>query len=185
MANVNHIIEFWFSFCTKYCTHVWENVNLNTEIHCHFTYCIAILHFTFQIEFFYPYAFINKNCSVNKQNRIQTHDKNAGGAWDAQYSSNNDLSLEKKTKETPWVSWTAVPLKHDSHLTHPNSLHQSRHFNFLRLSLAKNGHFDIILCTFVRVKCERNLDALLVRCLKRHSLRVHQDMCVRSQTARQ
>ncbi len=98
MANVNYIIEF--SFCTKYCTYVWENVNLNTEIHCHFTYCIAILHFTFQIELYYPYACINKNCSVNKQNRIQTHDKNAGGAWDAQYSSNNDLSLEKKTKET-------------------------------------------------------------------------------------
>ncbi len=96
MVNVNYIIEF--SFCTKHCTHVWEIVNLNTEIHCHFTYYIAILHFTFQIEFCYPYAFTNKNCSVNKQNRIQTHDKNAGGA---QYSSNNGLSLEKKTKETP------------------------------------------------------------------------------------
>ncbi len=54
---------------------------------------------------------------------MQTHDKNAGGAWDAQYSSNNDLSLEKKTMKTPWMSWAAVPLKHDSHLTHPNSLH--------------------------------------------------------------
>ncbi len=54
MANLNYIIEF--SFCTKCCTYVWENVNLNTEIHCHFTYCIAILHITLQIEFCYTYA---------------------------------------------------------------------------------------------------------------------------------
>ncbi len=54
MANVDYIIEF--SFCIKYCTYVWENVNLNTEIHCHFTYCIAILPITFQIEFCYTYA---------------------------------------------------------------------------------------------------------------------------------
>ncbi len=59
------------------------------------------MRFTFQIEFCYPYASINKNCSSNKQNRIQTHDKNAGGDWDAQHSSDNDLSLEKKSKETP------------------------------------------------------------------------------------
>ncbi len=58
MANLNYIIEFSFSFCTKCCTYVWENVNLNTEIHCHFTYCIAILHITFQIEFCYTYASI-------------------------------------------------------------------------------------------------------------------------------
>ncbi len=56
MANLNYIIEFSFSFCTKCCTYVWEHVNLNIEIHCHFTYCIAILHFTLQIEFCYTYA---------------------------------------------------------------------------------------------------------------------------------
>ncbi len=56
MANINYITEFSFSFCTKCCTYVWENVNLNTEIHCHFTYCIAILHITFQTEFCYTYA---------------------------------------------------------------------------------------------------------------------------------
>ncbi len=59
MANLNYIIEFSFSFCTKCCTYVWENVNLNTEIHCHFTYCIAILHITLQIEFCYTYASID------------------------------------------------------------------------------------------------------------------------------
>ncbi len=58
MANLNYIIEFSFSFCTKCCTYVWENVNLNTEIHCHFTYCIDILHITLQIEFCYTYASI-------------------------------------------------------------------------------------------------------------------------------
>ncbi len=58
MANLNYIIEFSFSFCTKCCTYVWENVNLNTEIHCHFTYYIAILHITFHIEFSYTYASI-------------------------------------------------------------------------------------------------------------------------------
>ncbi len=47
-----------FSFCIKCCTYEWENVNLNTEIHCHFTYCIAILHITLQIEFCYTYASI-------------------------------------------------------------------------------------------------------------------------------
>ncbi len=60
MANLNYIIEFSFSFCTKCCTYVWENVNLNTEIHRHFTYCIAILHFTLQIEFCYIYASIEE-----------------------------------------------------------------------------------------------------------------------------
>jgi len=34
-----------------------ENVNLNTEMHGHFTYCIVILYITFQIEYCYPYAF--------------------------------------------------------------------------------------------------------------------------------
>ncbi len=60
MANLNYIIEFSFSFCTKCCTYAWENVNLNTEIHCHFTYCIAILHITLQIEFCYTYASIHR-----------------------------------------------------------------------------------------------------------------------------
>ncbi len=35
-----------------------ENVNLNTEIHCHFEYCISILHITLQIEICYTYASI-------------------------------------------------------------------------------------------------------------------------------
>ncbi len=52
---------------------------------------------------------VNKK-TVNKKSKIQTHDKNAGGAWDVQYSSNYDLSLEKKHHEL-----TSVPLKHDSH----------------------------------------------------------------------
>ncbi len=44
MANLNDIIEFSLSFCTKFCTYEWEHFNLNTEIHCHFTYYIAIFH---------------------------------------------------------------------------------------------------------------------------------------------
>ncbi len=63
MENLNYIIEFSFSFCTKCCTYVWENVNLNIEIHCHFTYCIDILHITLQIEFCYTYASIAKHVS--------------------------------------------------------------------------------------------------------------------------
>ncbi len=59
MANLNYIIEFSFSFCTKCCTYVCKNVNLNREIDCHFTYCIAILHITLQIEFCYTYASIS------------------------------------------------------------------------------------------------------------------------------
>ncbi len=35
-----------------------KNVNLNTEIHCHFEYCISILHITLQIEICYTYASI-------------------------------------------------------------------------------------------------------------------------------
>ncbi len=59
MANVNNIISFLFSLCTKLCTcGVMENVNLNTEMHCHFEYCIYILHITLQIEICYTYASI-------------------------------------------------------------------------------------------------------------------------------
>ncbi len=64
MANVNNIISF--SFCTKLCTcGVMENVHLNTEIHCHFEYCIAILHITLQIEFRYTYASIHVDICLN------------------------------------------------------------------------------------------------------------------------
>ncbi len=64
MANVNNIISF--SFCTKlYTCGVMENVNLNTEIHCHFEYCIAFLHITLQIEFRYTYASIRVDICLN------------------------------------------------------------------------------------------------------------------------
>ncbi len=56
ITNINYIIEF--SFFTKHCTYVWENVNVNTEKHCHFIYFIAILHITFQNELCYPCASI-------------------------------------------------------------------------------------------------------------------------------
>jgi len=49
MANVNYIIEL-FSFCTKHSTNVMENGNLNTEMHCHFTYCILQFHFAYYIS---------------------------------------------------------------------------------------------------------------------------------------
>jgi len=39
----------WFNYYN-------DNVNLNTEMHSHITYCIVILHFTFQIEYWYPNA---------------------------------------------------------------------------------------------------------------------------------
>jgi len=59
MTNVNYTIDF--SFCTN-ALHKCddENVNLKTEIHYHFTYCVVILHialsfcilhFVIQIEY--------------------------------------------------------------------------------------------------------------------------------------
>jgi len=54
--------RFFIFILHQRCTNIMENVNLNTEMHSHFTYCIVILYITFQIEYCYPYAFISFDC---------------------------------------------------------------------------------------------------------------------------